>query len=99
MLDFPGFRDFQPYETWKFRVCSERFQGVSGLVPDFTPEMLSRTQGTFMLCFLGEVVFEMLAAFFLIFEELAIIQSSLSRWSVPPQEATQLPILISGELI
>ena len=46
MLDFPGFGDLQPYETWKFRICSEHFRGVSGFVPDFIPEMLNRTRGT-----------------------------------------------------
>ena len=24
----PGFRDLQPYETWKFRICSESVSGV-----------------------------------------------------------------------
>ena len=31
VLYFPGFRDLQPYETWKFRICSE---SVSGVFPD-----------------------------------------------------------------
>ena len=31
LLYFPGFRDLQPYETWKFRICSE---SVSGVFPD-----------------------------------------------------------------
>ena len=43
LLYFPGFGDLQPYETWKFRICSE---SVSGVFPDFAPEMLNRTRGT-----------------------------------------------------
>ena len=31
LLYFPGFGDLQPYETWKFRVCSE---SVSRVFPD-----------------------------------------------------------------
>ena len=31
LLYFPGFGDLQPYETWKFRICSE---SVSGAFPD-----------------------------------------------------------------
>ena len=31
LLCFPGFGDLQPYETWKFRICSE---SVSGVFPD-----------------------------------------------------------------
>ena len=31
LLYFPGFGDLQPYETWKFRICSE---SVSGVFPD-----------------------------------------------------------------
>ena len=45
LLYFHGFGDLQPYETWKFRICSESVHGVFP-VPDFTPEMLSRTRGT-----------------------------------------------------
>ena len=43
MLDFPGFGDLQPYETWKFRICTE---SVSRVFPDFAPEMLNRTRST-----------------------------------------------------
>ena len=42
LLYFPGFGDLQPYEKWKFRICSE---SVSGFVPDFTPEMLKPYSG------------------------------------------------------
>ena len=31
LLYFRGFGDLQPYETWKFRICSE---SVSGVFPD-----------------------------------------------------------------
>ena len=31
LLYFSGFRRLQPYETWKFRICSE---SVSGVFPD-----------------------------------------------------------------
>ena len=31
LLHVPGFGDPQPYETWKFRICSE---SVSGVFPD-----------------------------------------------------------------
>ena len=31
LLDFPGLGDLQPYETWKFRICSE---SVFWLFPD-----------------------------------------------------------------
>ena len=32
LLYFPAFGDLQPYETWKFRICSE---SVSRVFPDF----------------------------------------------------------------
>ena len=44
MLHFPG---LQPREIWKFRSCSGSVSGVfPDCVPDFAPEMLSRTRGT-----------------------------------------------------